>query len=240
MQPSGTGCPWGFVGCVWPQNPLVLPPLHPQTSAPRFLTLLQACWCLILHHFLRCLSLAISGLFFGMGAAMCSRILDHGWAERGAWGCGFHLQFLFLFRAGETLQTWLQKGPVPLPAEPLTGHCLLSLFFFFWRGESPLGYSLTFPPNFPPMRPFLGEGSASSSLPVTKNFGRRCLGPAPSSNCPRDFKPLIYFLTPGSRRGPHSLWACLLCSQGLALPFWLWWGWLGGSGVLRVSPWDPA
>lgn len=114
------------------------------------------------------------------------------------------------------------------------------LFFFFWRGESPLGYSPTFPPNFPPMWPFLGEGSASSSLPVTKNFGRRCLGPAPSSNCPRDFRPPIYFLTPGSRHGPHSLWACLLCSQGLVLPFWLWWGWLGGSGVLRVSPWDPA
>lgn len=38
----------GFMGCMWPQEPLVLPPLHPQTSSPYFYHPLRACWRLVL------------------------------------------------------------------------------------------------------------------------------------------------------------------------------------------------
>lgn len=38
----------GFMGCMWPQDPLVLPPLHPQTSSPYFYHPLRACWRLVL------------------------------------------------------------------------------------------------------------------------------------------------------------------------------------------------
>lgn len=177
----------GFAGCVWPQSPLVLPPLHPQASAPHFLTPLQACRCLILHHFLSCPSLAISGLFFGMGAAMCSRTLAPGLGRKGAWGVDFTSKSYFYLELGKLCKPGSKKDlsccPHSLLQDVVSSPCL---FYGGVNHGSPLGYSPAFPPSFSPRGTFCGGTVLpSSSLPVTKNLGRRrCLGPVPSSNCP--------------------------------------------------------